>query len=72
MPPCAGENLGPYEVRQGRHGHGVSRTDTRLDREVAMKFSSERFRERWLPTRSVLALPFRTRTGFIQVGLNIN
>jgi eukaryotic-like serine/threonine-protein kinase len=61
MPLNAGEQLGPYEIlaRIGAGGMGeVYRArDPRLNREVAIKISAERFSERWeREARAVAAL----------------
>src|SRR4029450_3394879 len=61
MSLSAGHKLGPYEIVApiGRGGMGeVYRArDTRLNRDVAIKFSAERFRERFDPAARAGAAP---------------
>jgi eukaryotic-like serine/threonine-protein kinase len=51
MPRQAGDNFGPYQlitpIGQGGMGEVWKARDTRLDRIVAMKFSQEKFSERF-------------------------
>ena len=59
--PATGDKLGPYEILgqigKGGMGEVYRARDTRLDREVAMKFSAERFSERFeREARAIAAL----------------
>src|SRR5262245_35676539 len=63
----SGTNVGPYEIlaRQGWHGRSVSRVgsarvplparDSRLNRDVAVKVSAEKFSERFAREAKIIA-----------------
>lgn len=63
MPLCAGDRLGPYEIlaRIGEGGMGevYRASDTRLNRDVAIKVSKEQFSERFAREAQAIAARFR-------------
>ena len=75
MPLAAGTKLGPYEIlraNRGRwDGRGLQARDTRLDRDVAIKISSEQFTERFdREARSIAALNHPNICHLYDVGPN--
>ena len=75
MPLSAGTRLGPYEILSaigaGGMGEVYRARDTRLDREVAIKVSSEKFRERFeREARAIAALNHPNICTLYDVGPN--
>ena len=73
--PAAGERLGPYEIRSRLGAGGMGTVylarDTRLERDVAIKISHERFTERFeREARSVAALNHANIATLYDVGPN--
>ena len=69
----AGDRIGPYEILyrigQGGMGEVFRAHDTRLDRDVAIKFSAERFSERFeREARAIAALNHPTICPLYDVG----
>src|SRR6202451_2152911 len=75
MPLATGDKLGPYEILapigKGGMGEGYRARDTRLNRDVAIKISAERFTERFeREARTVAALNHPNICTLFDVGPN--